>query len=209
MKKNNSIAATAADLQEIITLEMGEAIKKRVLFYLNSRDPLGMISPFQKEVIAEDAWVHVIAVRARYSLSKGATFKTWATKVARRFAIDQIRKLRTDPLHRSCSLYEEQPSGEDDAQQDMGPVNYYSPLGFVEDSSDQLHCREVLEALDGFVASYGGRDRSVAEMLFADRTKAEIMEQNQMTGGNVDVCICRVRKRLRSDLRKAGYNLAA
>ena len=206
MKTNNQIAAAS---QALITLEMGEAIKKSVHFYLDSRDLHGMVSPSEKEEIAEDAWVHVIAVQAQYLPSKGAKFKTWATKVAQNFASDQMGKLRTDPLHMACSLYEERPSGEDDAQQDMGLVSYNSPLGYVDDCSDQLQCCEVLEALDGFVANYCGRDRSVAKMLFADCTKAEIMEQTQMTGGNVDVCICRVRKRLRSDLRKAGYNLAA
>ena len=46
-------------------------------------------------------------------------------------------------------------------------------------------------------------------MLIAEQTKAEIMEQTQMTGGNVDVCVSRVRKRMRADLLEAGYSFAA
>ena len=47
MKKNNTIAAAAADFQATLTNELGETIKKSVLFYIDGRDHLGMVSSFE------------------------------------------------------------------------------------------------------------------------------------------------------------------
>ena len=60
MKTNNTIAATAEDFQATLTNELGETIKKSVLFYIDGRDHIGMVSSFEREMIAENAWFHVI-----------------------------------------------------------------------------------------------------------------------------------------------------
>ena len=60
MKNNTSIAATAADFKAILTNELGETIKKSVLFYIDGRDHIGMVSSFERGMIAENAWFHVI-----------------------------------------------------------------------------------------------------------------------------------------------------
>ena len=53
MKKTNSIAAAAADFQANLTNELGSTIQKSVLFYIDGRDPVGMVSSFEREMIAE------------------------------------------------------------------------------------------------------------------------------------------------------------
>ena len=108
MKKNISIAAAAADFQATLTNELGETIKKSVLFYIHGRDHLGMVSSFEREMIAENAWFHVIEKREKYKSSKDAKFSTWAKKVAQNFASDELDKLQNDPLHLTGLLNEDQ-----------------------------------------------------------------------------------------------------
>lgn len=209
MKTNNTIAATAEDFQATLTNELGETIKKSVLFYIDGRDHIGMVSSFEREMIAENAWFHVIEKREKYRPSKDAKFRTWAKRVAQNFASDELDKLQNDPLHMTGLLYEDQPKNEDDAKKYSDTVSYRRSFGSVGDCSDQLYWHEMLETIKGIVSTYIGRDRTVAEMLIGERTKEEIMAETQMTGGNVDTCKCRVLKKMRADLLEAGYSLSA
>lgn len=209
MKTNNTIAATAEDFQATLTNELGETIKKSVLFYINRRDPIGMVSSFEREMIAEKAWFHVIEKREKYRLSKDAKFRTWAKRVAQNFASDELEKLQNDPLHMTGLLHEDQPKNEDDAKKYSDTVSYRRSFGSVGDCSDQLYWHEMLETLKGIVSTYVERDRMVAEMLIGERTKEEMMAVMQMTGGNADTCKCRVLKKMRADLLEAGYSLSA
>ena len=209
MKNNTSIAATAADFQAILTNELGETIKKSVLFYIDGRDHIGMVSSFEREMIAENAWFHVIEKREKYRPSKDAKFRTWAKRVAQNFASDELEKLQNDPLHMTGLLHEDQPKNEDDAKKYSDTVSYRRSFGSVGDCSDQLYWQEMLETLKGIVSTYVERDRTVAEMLIGECTKEEIMAVMQMTGGNADTCKCRVLKKMRDDLLEAGYSLSA
>ena len=209
MKKNNTIAAAAADFQATLTNELGDTIKKSVLFYIDGRDHLGMVSSFEREMIAENAWFHVIGKREKYKPSKDAKFSTWAKKVAQNFASDELDKLQNDPLHMTSLLHEDQPKNEDDAKKYSDTVSYRRSFGSAGDCSDQLYWHEMLETLKGIVSTYVGRDRTVAEMLIGERTKEEMMAETQMSGGNVDTCKCRVLKKMRADLLEAGYDLSA
>ena len=209
MKNNTSIAATAADFQAILTNELGETIKKSVLFYIYGRDHIGMVSSFEREMIAENAWFHVIEKREKYRPSKDAKFRTWAKRVAQNFASDELEKLQNDPLHMTGLLHEDQPKNEDDAKKYSDTVSYRRSFGSVGDCSDQLYWQEMLETLKGIVSTYVERDRTVAEMLIGECTKEEIMAVMQMTGGNADTCKCRVLKKMRADLLEAGYSLSA
>lgn len=209
MKTNNTIAATAEDFQATLTNELGETIKKSVLFYIDGRDHIGMVSSFEREMIAENAWFHVIEKREKYRPSKDAKFRTWAKRVAQNFASDELDRLQNDPLHMTGLLYEDQPKNEDDAKKYSDTVSYRRSFGSVGDCSDQLYWHEMLETIKGIVSTYIGRDRTVAEMLIGERTKEEIMAETQMTGGNVDTCKCRVLKKMRADLLEAGYSLSA
>ena len=208
MKQTNTITA-AADFQANLTNELGSTVKKSVFYYLDRRDPVGMVSPFEREMIAEDGWSKVIENCAKYKPSRDAKFSTWAKRVAQNYASDAMDKLRNDPLHMTGLLHEDQPKNEDDAKKYSDTVSYRRSFGCVADCSDQLHWRDALDALKDIVSRYAGRDRTVAEMLIAGQTKAEIMGLTQMTGGNVDVCVSRVRKRMRADLLEAGYSLVA
>lgn len=209
MNKTNSIAAAAADYQANLTIELGETIKKSVLLYLEGRDNYGWFSSFEREMIAESAWFHVIERRAMYKPSKDAKFSTWAKTVARNFASDEFSRLQNDPLHRTGLLHEDQPKNEDDAKKYSDTVSPYRSFGSVGDCSDQLYWHDMLEALKEIVSTYVGRDRTVADMLISERTKEEIMAEAQMSGGNVDTCKSRVLKKMRADLLKAGYRLSA
>lgn len=209
MNKTNSIAATAADFQANLTIELGESIKKSVLLYLAGRDDFGWFSSFEREMIAENAWAHVIEKRAMYKPSESAKFSTWAKKVALNFASDEYSRLQNDPLHRTGLLQEDQPKNEDDAKKYKDTVSPYRAFGSVGDCSDQLYWQDMLETLKGIVSTYVGRDRTVAEMLIGERTKEEIMAEEQMSGGYVDTFKSRIRQRMRADLLKAGYDLSA
>ena len=209
MSKKNSSATAAADYQANLTIELGESIMKSVLLYLDGRDNYGWFSSFEREMIAESAWFHVIERRAMYKPSKDAKFSTWAKKVARNFASDEFSRLQNDPLHRTGLLYEDQPKNEDDAKKYSDTVSPYRSFGSVSDCSDQLYWHDMLETLKDIVSTYVGRDRTVAEMLIGECTKEEIMAGAQMSGGNVDTCKSRVLKKMRADLQKAGYRLSA
>ncbi len=209
MKKNNTITAAAADFQAYLTNELGETIKKSMLFYIAGKDHLGMVSSFEREMIAESAWFHVIEKHEKYKPSKDIKFSTWAKKVARNFAIDELDKLHNDPLHKTGLLREDQPKNENDAQKYNDTVSYRKSFGCVRDCSDQLYYHDMFEALKRIVSTYVGRDRAVAEMLIDERTKEEMMAETQMSGGNVDTCKCRVLKKMRTDLLEAGYSLSA
>lgn len=209
MKTNNTIAATAEDFQATLTNELGETIKNSVLYYINGRDPIGMVSSFEREMIAENAWFHVIEKREKYRPSKDAKFRTLAKRVAQNFASDELEKLQNDPLHMTGLLHEDQPKNEDDAKKYSDTVSYRRSFGSVGDCSDQLYWHEMLETLKGIVSTYVERDRTVAEMLIGESTKEEIMAVMQMTGGNADTCKCRVLKKMRADLLEAGYSLSA
>ena len=208
MKTYKTIAATAADFQATLTNELGETIKNSVLYYINGRDPIGMVSSFEREMIAENAWFHVIEKREKYRPSKDAKFRTWAKRVAQNFASDELEKLQNDPLHMTGLLHEDQPKNEDDAKKYSDTVSYRRSFGSVGDCSDQLYWHEMLETLKGIVSTYVERDRTVAEMLIGESTKEEIMAVMQMTGGNADTCKCRVLNKMRADLLEAGYSLS-
>lgn len=209
MTNNNLDAAAAADFQANLTNELGESIKKSVLLYLAGRDDHGWFSPFEREMIAENAWFHVIEKQAMYKPSPSAKFSTWAKKVALNFASDEFSRLQNDPLHRTGLLQEDQPKNEDDAKKYKDTVSPYRAFGSVGDCSDQLYWQDMLETLKGIVSTYVGRDRTVAEMLIGERTKEEIMAEEQMSGGYVDTFKSRIRQRMRADLLKAGYDLSA
>ena len=168
-----------------------------------------MVSPSEREMIAENAWVHVLEKRNKFDATKGAKFPTWAKKVAQNFASDELEKLNNDPLHLTGILHEDQPKNENDAKEYSDKVSYRRAFGCVADCTDQLFWHDALDVLKRIVSTYIGRDRTVAQMLIGERTKEEMMALTQMTGGNVDVCVSRVRKKMRTDLRKAGYGLAA
>ena len=203
MEKTKSIAAISADLQATLTNELGTIIKKRVLFYLDGIDKLKKVSPYERELIAENAWAHVLEKRAKYRASEGAKFITWATKVAKNFAQDELKKLFRDPLHLAGTLE----AGFQTTFTNQERVDYVS-VGDGEDYDRRQYCHDVLETTNGIVAGYSGRDRKIAEMLMCECTKEEIMKELQMSGALTDTCICRLRKRMRADLLKAGYSLA-
>lgn len=205
MERTNSIAATTADLQATLNNELGNSIQRSVLFYIDGRKDSGMISTSEREMIAENAWVHVLEKREKYDAAKGAKFRTWGTKVATNFAKDKCDELRRDALHLQGSLEKT----ESDISVSKGVHVHHNAYGRVEDCSTRQYWKDALESLKNIVSSYGGRDRAVAQMLIGERTKEEMMAETQMTGGNVDVCISRVRKKMRADLLKAGYSLTA
>lgn len=209
MRKTRTISATAADFQELLTAEIANTIQKSVLFYIDGRDPAGMVSPFERGMIAEKALGHVIEKKAQYKPTGEAKFITWAKVVAERYASDELDKLKNDPMHLTGQLHEDQPKNENDARKYSDTVSYRKAFGHVEDCSDRLYWQDALDTLKGIVSHYDGRDRTVAEMLIAERTKPEIMAETQMSSGYVDVCISRLRKRMRSDLRGAGFDLSA
>lgn len=194
MKTNKTIAATAADFQATLTNELGNVIKKDISSFIYGWH----MSPFEKEMTCEYAWERVILQKSKYKPDGGAKFTTWAKTVARRAAIDKWRQFLNDPLH------------EDDFGDDFeAKERALTPHEGIRDFTRQLHYHTTLETLKKIVLSYCGRDRIVAQMLIDERTKEEIMAETGMTGGNVDTTICRVRKKMRSDLRVAGYDFAA
>ena len=205
MANENLIEATAADYQVTLTNEMGACIQKHVLLFLKDRQ----VSAFEKEMIAENAWFHVVVKSAKYTPTEKAKFSTWAKKVALNFAVDELRKLNNDPLHMTGLLYEDQPADEDDARKYSDTVSPYRAFGSVGDCIDQLDMQDALKTLKEIVASYVGRDRTVGDLLLKERTKEEIMAETQMKGGNVDTCKSRVLKKMRADLLEAGYSLSA
>lgn len=209
MAKNNNLAATGADIQAILTNELGNLIKKSVLFYIDERDSNGMVSSFEREMIAEDAWEKVVEKHSEYKATGHAKFRTWAKTVARNQASDDLDKLQRDALHLTSSLYGEQPKENFDDNTDEAKPVCYKPLGCTTDCNSRLYWKDALETLKDIVSNYDGRDRTVAQMLIACKTKEEIMAETQMTGGNVDTCKSRVRKKMRDDLLKAGYSLTA
>lgn len=209
MRQNNDIASVAADLQVILTNELGNTIKKSVLFYIDGRGDKDEISSSEREMIAEKAWVKVVENKACFRATGQAKFITWAKKVAINQASDELAKLKHDALHRTSSLYGEQREENSDCRTDEAKPVCYKSFGSTADCDSSLYWKDAVVTLKKIVSSYSGRDRIVAQMLIAERTKTEIMAETQMTGGNVDTCICRVRKRMRSDLRDAGYDLVA
>ena len=209
MKKNTIIAATSADFQAILTNELGNLIKKSVLFYIIERDKMGLVSSFEREMIAENAWGKVVEKYTEFEATGQAKFRTWAKKVARNQANYELDKLQRDALHLTSSLYGEQPKENFDDNTDEAKPVCYKPLGCTTDCNSRLYWKDALETLKGIVSNYDGRDRTVAEMLIGERTKEEMMAETQMAGGNVYTCKSRVRKKMRDDLLKAGYSLTA
>lgn len=202
MERTNSIAV---DPQTILNNELEKSIHKSVLLYIDGRNDSGTISSFEREMIAENAWGHVLEKQGKYDASKGAKFRTWATKVAKNFAKDKCEELRRDALH----LYGSFEKTESDISVNNGAHVHRNAYGRVTDCSTRQYWKDAFETLTNIVSSYGGRDRAVAQMLIGERTKEEMMAETQMTGGNVDVCISRVRKKMRADLLKSGYSLTA
>lgn len=209
MEKKNSIAATAADFQAILNNELKYIVKKAVIGYIDDRKDSFAISSSERELICENAWGQVVAKRESYSPGK-AKFRTWAKAVAVNKAKDELDVLFHDAYHYlSNAPTEEEPENENDAKAYVDKVSYQNAYGHVEDCTRRQYWQDALETLKNIVSTYGGRDREVAEMLIGERTKEEIMAKTQMSGGNVDVCKCRVLKKMRSDLLKAGYSLTA
>ncbi len=203
MEKTNSIAAITADLQATLTNELGNTIKKRVLFYIDDIDKLKKVAAYERELIAENAWAHVLEKRDKFHATKDAKFITWATKVAKNFAKDELEKLFKSPLHLAGTLetgFKATPTHQERID--------YVPVADCEDYDRCQYFHDAFGTFTGIVAGYSGRDRKIAEMLMRECSKEEIMEELQMSGALTDTCICRLRKRMRADMLRAGYSLA-
>ncbi len=200
METKSSNAATT-DFQTILTKELAEVIKMSVIFCINAKNT--SVSPVEKEIISEDAWFHVLEKRDKYDSTKG-TFRTWATKVARNYALSELSKLKNNPLHHTSSISEDNPDDKDESKEKKFSCRN-DVHAEVEDGSVRLHWQYALEFLKSVILTFRGRDREIAEMLLNERTKEEMMTATQMSGGNVDACVCRVRKKMREALGKAGY----
>lgn len=205
MKENFTMTGN----QVILTNELGKSIQKSVLFYINSRDPLNMVLPFEREMIAENAWYHVLKKREKYAASKGAKFSTWAATVAKHFASDELAKLNRDALHLVEDVSECREKQKKSILKRYGNVQFNDNFCRTEDCACRQYWQDAFQTLKNIVSTYGGRDRTVAEMLISERTKEEMMAETQMSSGNVDVCISRIRKKMRADLLRAGYSLTA
>lgn len=207
MENKNSIAAIAADFQAILNNELESIIKKAVVAYIGGRKDSFAISSSERELICENAWAQVVVKRESYSPGK-AKFRTWAVKVAVNKAKDELNKLYHDASHWSFTeTLKEDPETENAANTNDDKVSSLNAHGHVEDCTHRQYWHDAFESLKRIVSTYGGRDREVAEMLIAERTKKEIMAKTQMTGGNFDVQKHRLLKKMRSDLLKAGYSL--
>jgi len=205
MENNSAIAAAVVDFQAILTNELGDSIKKDISFFLLENG----LSTFEREMIAEKAFERVLEKREKFQDNGKAKFSTWAKTVARNFATDELRKLDHDLLHKASDLDKEQsPSGCSTNKINGKEV---PALDFLQtaDFGKRFYWKETLKALKGIVSTYNGRDRTVAEMLIKGDTKEEITDVLQMSGACFDTCIHRLRKRMRSDLLKAGYDLSA
>lgn len=204
MKKTNSVAATTADLRTTLTVDFGKTIQKSVVIFICRQD--SHVSFSEREMIAENAWFHVLYNSKKYDASKGATFKTWALKVAKNFAKDELRKLRRSPFYLAVSL-ERGCLQRDDSREELVQ---YIPIETREGSECWQYWHEAFDTfIKSIVSGYSGRDRKVVEMLICERTKEEIMTAMQMSGSAVDTCLCRLRKKMLADMRRAGFNLAA
>jgi RNA polymerase sigma factor (sigma-70 family) len=183
MEEKSSTTAEITDLRSILAEE--QEIKKTVRYYLQELDPKRTLTSFERKSIVESAWLHVIDRIEAFDPAKGAKFKTWARTVAKHFASDEVRRIRHGSL--TIKDFRDQPQ--------------YPKI------IDQLYYQDLLEFLKRTILTYNGRYREVAEMLLTERTKKEMMEATGMSGGDVDAYVCRVRKKMRTDLLKAGYRL--
>lgn len=202
MENNNAIAAAVVDFQTVLTIELRDSIKKDITFFLSKNK----LSSFERDIIAEKAFEKVLEKRKKFQDNGKAKFSTWAKKVARNFAFDELRKLKRDPLHIA--------SGQTEGKQSDNDLNNKETIRSLSleraaYNDRQSNCKETLKALKGIVSTYRGRDQSIAEMLIAGDSKEEITSVLQMSGACFDTCIHRLRKRMRNDLLKAGYDLSA
>lgn len=203
-----NLTTTSVDYQAIITNELGNFVKHRVLNYIAVRYSLMMVSEIERELIAETSWFHVVENCMKYKAG-AAKFRTWAFKVAVNFAKTELKKLKNNPLHGGQrNVFEEQPDDKDDAA-DQKPKTTLNVFPNVSDCIEHLYWKDALGTLKHIVQTYSDRDQSLAGMLIAQKTKEEIMSAMHMSGGNVDVCKCRLLKKMRADLLRAGYSLAA
>ena len=212
MKNKQPVAATTADLRATLTVDFGKTIQKGVIIFIGGKD--SSVSFSEREMIAENAWFHVLENSEKYDASKGASFKTWAIKVAENFAKDELRKLRRSPFYLVGSL-ERGCLQRDDSREELVQ---YIPIEANEGSERWQYWHEAYETFKSIMSGYSGRDRKVVEMLICERTKEEIMTAMQMSGimtamqmsgSAVDTCLCRLRKKMLADMRRAGFNLAA
>ena len=203
MKNKQPVAATTADLRTTLTVDFGKTIQKGVIIFIGGKD--SSVSFSEREMIAENAWFHVLENSEKYDASKGAAFKTWAFKVAKNFAKDELRKLRRSPFYLLGSL-ERGCLQRDDSREELVQ---YIPIEANEGSERWQYWHEAYETFKSIMSGYSGRDRKVVEMLICERTKEEIMTAMQMSGSAVDTCLCRLRKKMLADMRRAGFNLAA
>lgn len=208
MDTETNLMTTSVDYQAIITNELGNFVKHRILNYIAVRYTLKMVSEIERELIAEASWFHVVENSMKYKAGK-AKFRTWALKVAVNFAKTELKKLKNDPLHGGRrNVFEEQPDDKDEAA-DQAQKTTPNVFPNVSDCIEHLYWKDALGTLKHIVQTYSDRDQSLAEMLIAQKTKEEIMSAMHMSGGNVDVCKCRLLKKMRTDLLRAGYSLAA
>lgn len=207
METTTNLTITSVDYQAIITNELGNFVKHRVLDYIAVRYSLKMVSEIERELIAEASWFHVVENCMKYKAGK-AKFRTWAVTVAVNFAKTELRKLKNDPLHGLRDVIEE-PFGDEDDADDQKRKTTPKVSQNVSDCIEHLYWKDALGALKHIVQTYRDRDQSLAEMLIAQKTKEEIMSEMHMSGGNVDVCKCRLLKKMRADFLRAGYSLAA
>ena len=87
--------------------------------------------------------------------------------------------------------------------------NLADPNDCEGDICDQIDRHDACEFVKLVVSSLRGLNRTVADLLLEEKTIEEISAETNMECGCIRTCKCRVFKKLRTELQRAGYNYAA
>lgn len=159
----------------------------------------------EKEFIAEDAWKHLLKKAHKYVPGE-ASFKTWEKIVVINYIKDKARRWNKLPKREFTQEYNVE-TEEDYELFDL--ENLADPNDCEGDICDQIDRHDACEFVKLVVSSLRGLNRTVADLLLEEKTIEEISTETNMECGYFRTCKCRVFKKLRTELQRAGYNYAA
>lgn len=153
------------------------------------------LSQEEIEDIAQNAVIHVWDIRDKYDSSKGASFKTWASRVVHNYAVSESKK-----ACRKSSL----------------STNIDEIHGLV--AKEGIECIEGRSEFDSdlrmgmlrrFISGMKEGERELIAMLEEGLSKDEIIARTGKSGSYIDTMKCRLRAKIHHFIRQREYCLAS
>ncbi len=133
----------------------------------------------------QSASLHILNQSDSFDPDHGTPFKAWVCVVARNYTISEAKKLK--------KIINAKTRFDVIEGMDLEDFSILEPFQKLEEKSES---KDRLTLLTGFLATLNESDKLLLEMMKDGLSKEQMMEVTHKTGGNIDTCKSRLRKKI-------------